>query len=99
MTKAYLVGVEKEPDPKTGRRTYSFGWKPELRTWSTQESAERQRDTYNSLGGVSIEIPDSGGDKRQFEFQVEKLISGEFVLFCEVPFEPQMKGEAASPES
>jgi len=98
MAKAYLIDVEAQPNPKTKKKTYWFGWEPEQMHWSTKESADHQCNVYNSLGGVSIEIPNSGGNKQQFTFDVEKIESGEFVLFCEVPFGPKLKGESASPE-
>ncbi len=102
MAKAYLMGEEKDPDPKKNKKYYYFDSRAETpgRYRTTQESAQRACDVLDAVQ-ISIPYPDGRGSHICGDFQVEKQSEGCFVVFCEVPDDLQRvkRGEQTSPSA
>jgi hypothetical protein len=92
MTKMYVHGWtdRKEPEEERLRRGHSlvdmsFDHTPaEVTVWPTRENAENDCAFFESW---QIVIPAAGGGTHICKgFQVEQRAPGEFVVFCDAPF-------------
>ncbi len=90
MPKAYLTSYKTRTKPEEGITDYVFDSHPENGlSWGSEEQADIHCAYMNTPAKVSLPSPVDGKPHLCSGFKSEQTTSGEFVIFCEVPFGPK----------